>query len=114
MTLLKEKIPTINYKTITFESDLFALFKLFDVFVHVPIDDKIEAFGQVYIESMASGVPMVITKSGIANEILEDQENAFIVEYKNETSIKNGIKKAWENEDLVGKQIKSNFFCFFI
>ena len=61
---IKNKIPTINYIEIEFENDLFALYKLFDFYIHVPINKEIEAFGQTYIEALASGVPSIFTLSG--------------------------------------------------
>src|SRR5256885_4070776 len=42
--------------------------KLLDVFVHAPIAPQVEAFGQVYVEAMAAGVPSVITRAGIRSE----------------------------------------------
>lgn len=84
---LLEELPITSYKKICFENEIISLYHLFDVFIHVPINSNIEAFGQTYIECMASGVPLIATKSGIANEILIDRENAKIVDYKNSHAI---------------------------
>jgi glycosyltransferase involved in cell wall biosynthesis len=94
-----------QYGTIKFEKDLYSLYQLFDVFVHVPIDEHSEAFGQTYIEALAAGVPSVFTLSGIASEFVKDQENAIVVGYKNANEIYNGIRLILENADLKNKLI---------
>lgn len=85
------KLPKDSYIEIDFEPDLFALFRLFDVFVHVPIRPSAEAFGQVYIEAMLSGIPSVITPTGIAQEYARHQENAWVVDFQNSEQIEEGI-----------------------
>ncbi|MDO9000760.1 MAG: glycosyltransferase family 4 protein [Bacteroidota bacterium] len=104
--LLKE-IPNENYVEIDFENNLFALFKLFDVFVHVPIDQTSEAFGQVYVESLASSVPSVFTLSGIANDFIIDKHNALVVDYKNTKAIYEGVKQIIENKSLASTLINN-------
>ena len=97
--LLRE-IPSESYRKIVFEKEITSLYHLFDVFIHTPINDNIEAFGQTYIESMASGVPLIATKSGIANEILVNNINAIVVPYKNSQEIFHGVKLLLDNLDL--------------
>ena len=72
-------LPAGSYVEIPFEPNVSALYKLFDLFVHAPVDPDIEAFGQVYVEALAAGVPAVVTRSGIGQEILEHGVNAWIV-----------------------------------
>lgn len=84
---LLQLIPKVNYIEIGFENDIFSLFKLFDIFTHVPISESVEAFGQTYIEALASGIPSVFTLSGIANEFVIHKQNALVVPYKNSQSI---------------------------
>ncbi len=100
---LKE-IPTHNIVEITYENDVFALLKSFDVFVHVPIHSELEAFGQVYVEAMASYVPGVYTLAGIASEYIVDQKNGIVVQPSDEFQIVNGIKFYLQNE-TIKKQI---------
>lgn len=95
---LLNKIPKKNYVEIEFEKDIFSLYKLFDVFVHVPISPDAEAFGQTYIECLAAGVPMVSTKSGIAHEILIDEYNSLIVPYKDSNAIYDSIISVITNQ----------------
>jgi glycosyltransferase involved in cell wall biosynthesis len=97
--MLKD-LPSINYTEIEFENNLFALYKLFDVFVHVPIDKYSEAFGQVYVESLAASIPSVFTISGIANDFIKHRYNAIVADYKNEESIYSAIKTIIQNPDL--------------
>lgn len=58
-----------------------------DIFVHVPIGTKDEAFGLVYIEALASGVKCIFTKSGVLNEIPEIEKYASIVGFENSEEI---------------------------
>ena len=90
--LLKELSPE-RYREISFEQDLFALYQLFDVFVHTPIDNHSEAFGQIYIEALAAKIPSVFTLSGIASDFIQHEQNAFVVPYCNSNEILSGIGK---------------------
>ena len=83
IAVLLLSIPPENYIEIDFEKDLFSLFQCFDIFVHTPLNHHSEAFGQVYIEAMASGIPSIFTLSGIANEIIKHKKNAIVVDYHN-------------------------------
>ncbi|MCU0435824.1 MAG: glycosyltransferase family 4 protein [Bacteroidia bacterium] len=86
------QLPENSYTEIKFESRIFALYRLFDVFVHVPIDGRSEAFGQIYVEAMASGVPCVVTLSGIAHDYIRHGVNASVVPYKNSIAIAEAVK----------------------
>lgn len=85
------QLPNHSYIEIPFEADLFALFKLFDVFVHAPTDSIQETFGQVYVDAMLSKIPSVITLAGSALDHAIHQENAWVVDYKNSDQIAQGI-----------------------
>lgn len=56
-------------------------------FVHVPIGPVEEAFGLVYLESLASGIPTVFSLSGILNDVVGVERFAHIVPYKNSDAI---------------------------
>jgi glycosyltransferase involved in cell wall biosynthesis len=84
--LLKD-LPENSYREIAFEHDLHALYKLFDVFIHVPVSKESEAFGQVYIEAMLSGVPAIFTRSGIANEFPGDPPVCEFVDFSDPDQI---------------------------
>ncbi len=88
---LLSELPKETYLKVVFENEITSIYHLFDVFIHVPINDTIEAFGQTYIESMASGIPLIATKSGIGNEILINNDNSIVVPYKNSEAIYKAI-----------------------
>jgi len=98
--LLTDNLTPDSYTEIRFENDIQAFYKLLDVYVHTPIDDKIEAFGQTYVEALAAGIPSVFTLSGVANEFVIDQENALVVDYKNSEQIYDAIVRLLNNEAL--------------
>jgi glycosyltransferase involved in cell wall biosynthesis len=95
-----QSIPNNRYVEIPFENDLFALYKLFDVFVHVPIAPAQEAFGQVYVESLAAGIPSVFTQAGVVDEFVVHNKHAYLVDYQNSNQIYTGIKTILENPSL--------------
>ncbi|MEG4442257.1 glycosyltransferase family 4 protein [Microcoleus sp. AT9_B5] len=105
------QLPKHSYIEIPFEEDLFALFRLFDVFVHVPTDSIQETFGQVYVEAMLSRVPSVITLAGSALDRAVHKENAWVVDYKNSEQIAQGIIAILSDSSLREKIINNAFLC---
>jgi glycosyltransferase involved in cell wall biosynthesis len=97
---LLARIPKRNLREIPFEDDVHALYKLLDVLVHAPIGPTVEGFGQVYIETMAAGVPSVITRTGIALDLARDRENAVVVPYRDSDAIYRGIRDVLEDDAL--------------
>jgi glycosyltransferase involved in cell wall biosynthesis len=107
LDLMFAKLPTSSAKKISFENDIVSLYQIFDVFVHVPVDKEIEAFGQTYIESLAAGVPSVFTLSGIANEVIRHEHNALVVPYRNADVIYEAIVRILGSAGLREKLVKS-------
>jgi glycosyltransferase involved in cell wall biosynthesis len=105
--LLLSSLPKNTYTEIQFENDLFALYKLFDIFIHAPIDKDCEAFGQIYIEALASKVPSIFTMSGIAADFIKDNFNALVVPFKNSNAILNRMLEISKN-DLLEETLKEN------
>ncbi|HMX61397.1 MAG: glycosyltransferase family 4 protein [Chitinophagales bacterium] len=99
LALLSE-LPETSYTTIKFENDNAALFKLFDVFVHVPIDQHVEAFGQIYVEALATSTPSVFTLSGVSPEFITNEENALVVDFKNSQEIANAVLRILDDDSL--------------
>lgn len=100
---IKQKIsilPPESYTEILFEPDSVSLFKLLDVFVHVPIQKNVEAFGQVYIEAMIMGIPTVITAAGIAADFAQDRINTLLVAFSNSEQIYNSILCILNDQNL--------------
>ena len=98
-TLLLELEPD-SFTEIGFEYDLIALYKLFDVFVHVPVDAQSEAFGQTYVESLASGIPSVFTLSGVAPEFVVHERNALVVPFCDAENIYQSMMRILTDADL--------------
>jgi glycosyltransferase involved in cell wall biosynthesis len=112
---LKE-IPVERYRLIEFEQDIQALYQSFDMFVHVPISATSEAFGQTYVEALASGVPTICTLSGVAVDFIKHEKNALVVPYKDSDSILKAMIRLLEDQQLAaeliraGKQDAENLF----
>jgi glycosyltransferase involved in cell wall biosynthesis len=104
---LLSKLPPGSYTKIFFEKDIIALYRLMDVFVHVPVDAQSEAFGQVYIEAMAAEIPSVVTLSGIAPDFIEDKKHALVVPFKDSKAIAEKINALLKDPQL-GKQLAGN------
>jgi glycosyltransferase involved in cell wall biosynthesis len=93
-------LPVQSFIEIPFEEDLAALYKLFDVYVHVPHDTRSEAFGQTYVEALIMQVPSIFTLSGVASEFIQHQGNAWVVDFKNSKQIAAAINEMTSNADL--------------
>ena len=104
--LLKE-LNEEDYTEVQFESDLFAIYQLFDVYVHVPINDQIEAFGQTYVEALAAARASIFTLSGIAPEFVRDGQNAIVVPFEDMEAIYLAMKRLYEDHDLK-KRLEAN------
>lgn len=113
---IKQELSVLQgnqYQLIPFEKDLFSLYSLFDVFVHVPIDQAAEAFGQVYVEALAARIPSVFTLSGISREFIIDRENAMVVPFKDVNAISNAVKEVLENDALKDQLINNGWNAVF-
>lgn len=104
---LLSELPEKSYVEILFEQDNAALFKMFDVFVHVPIDKEIEAFGQIYVEALAVGIPSIFTLSGIASDFIQDKKNALVVDYHSSEQIYESLIKLLEDSELCDTLIQN-------
>lgn len=96
--LLKD-IPSTNYREIEFESEVHVLYHCFDVFVHTPIDEHSEAFGQIYIEALASKVQCVFTSSGVALDF-ENLNLAKFINHKDSDQIYQAITTLIDKGDV--------------
>lgn len=106
-------LPKGSFTEIEFEKDLYALHKAFDFFVHTPIDSYSEAFGQIYIEALASKTPSVFSYSGIGNDILIDGTNSIVVPHKNSKAIYQGLLKLIQDQHLC-KSIANNGYSMVV
>ena len=95
-----ETLPEATYVEVEFEPDIFTLYRLFDMFVHVPVDRKSEAFGMIYVEALAAGVPSIVTLSGVATEFIEADRQALVVPYRDAGAIHEALERLLSDEDL--------------
>ena len=93
-------LPASSYRCIQFEPDISSVYPAMDIFLHVPVDDHSEAFGQIYVEALAAGVPSIFTLSGIAPDFIKDGENAIVVPYRDSDAIYDSLLRLWENPSL--------------
>jgi glycosyltransferase involved in cell wall biosynthesis len=100
LNMLLENLPENSYEKIKFEDNIYDLYQLFDVYVHVPINLTCEAFGQTYVEALAAGIPSIFTLSGIAPEFIRDNQNALVVPFENADAIHLALLKLIENKKL--------------
>jgi len=99
------KLSNNNYRIITFEKEIYSLFSLFDIFVHVPTSEKAETFGQIYVESFYFEIPSVITLSGIASEFSMFKKHAKVVDFCNENQIYNSIIEILNDYEFAKKKM---------
>jgi glycosyltransferase involved in cell wall biosynthesis len=100
---LLKSLPADSYRLIPFENALNAAYRLMDFFVQVSTDFTIEAFGQTYVEALAAGVPSIFTRSGIAQDFIEDRRNALEVPFRDSGAIHAAMR-----ELLTDKQLAQN------
>lgn len=95
-----KNIPNNSYTLVTFENDMPSAYACMDIFVHVPINPHVEAYGQVYVEALASGIPSVFTLSGIASEFVIHNKNALVVPFCDVNSITSSIQLLINDRNL--------------
>ena len=100
ITELLKLIPADRTILIPFEEDVAALYSVFDLYVHTPVDPICEAFGQTYVEALAAGIPSIFTLSGIAVEFIQQDRNAIVVDFKDSEGIYHALNRLWMDKDL--------------
>ena len=83
-----------------FVSDNIALFRLFDVHVHIPINSESETFGINIMEGMISGCAQILTLSGISCFTARDKENCLVVPYLNTEAVYQALKRMISDPEL--------------
>jgi glycosyltransferase involved in cell wall biosynthesis len=113
-----EKSPSLKtcVELCGFVEDPIALYKLFDVHLHIPINKYIETGGITILEGMASQCTQVLTLSGYSNQTAIHRENALVVDYENSNEIAEALKELYFNENLrmslainAGKKVRAEF-----
>ncbi|MFN5417921.1 MAG: glycosyltransferase family 4 protein [Flavobacteriia bacterium] len=98
------KLPKDKYQKVSFEENIYDLYQLFDLYVHVPVNPQCEAFGQTYIEALAAGIPSIFTLSGIAREFITDK-NAIIVPFRDQSSIFEAMKFTLYHKEITKTKV---------
>ncbi|MBI2450083.1 MAG: glycosyltransferase family 4 protein [Candidatus Nealsonbacteria bacterium] len=80
-------------------------FKAADMFV---LNSGYEGLSHVILEAMSFGVPVIASSEGGNPELIEDNFNGFLVEYKNKEQIKQAILKLWSDKSLQEKFIRNS------
>ncbi|WP_294671962.1 glycosyltransferase family 4 protein [uncultured Fluviicola sp.] len=101
------QLPEKNYRVIPFENNVFDLYRLFDCYVHVPVNENCEAFGQTYVEALAAQIPSIFTLSGVAREFISHEENALVVPFRDSNAIYDAMIRILNDQQLCTK-LKTN------
>ncbi len=99
-----------------FVSDNIALFRLFDVHVHIPINSESETFGINIMEGMISGCAQILTLSGISCFTARDEENCLVVPYSNTEAVYLALKRMISDPDLrkrLGEKAREDAMKYF-
>ncbi len=112
------EIPERNLRVVAFENNVFDLYQLFDIYIHVPVNPTCEAFGQTYVEALAAGIPSIFTLSGVAREFVVHEKNALVVPFKDSKAIHEAIDRLMIDPSLgeklaaAGQQSVAQLFGF--
>ena len=86
-------LPIESYTIEEFRPNIPEFLSELDVLVHVPIGSRDEAFGIIYIEALAAGIPCIVTVSGVLHELPDLKNYVEIVPYMDSQSILAAILK---------------------
>ena len=77
--------------------DIRRYYSLMDISV---LPSRIEGFSNVILESFASGIPVIATRTGGNPEVIEDGKNGFLIDYGDKEELKEKIIKLLQDDDL--------------
>jgi glycosyltransferase involved in cell wall biosynthesis len=97
---LLRNLPNNSYTLVKFENDMPSAYACMNIFIHAPIDPEVEAFGQIYVEALASGIPSIFTLSGISTEFVKHEENALVVPFRDTQALISTIQKLIKDDKL--------------
>lgn len=98
-----------NIFILEFDKQIHQFYQAIDIFIHIPINSTIEAFGKTYIEAIAASVPSIFTKSGISNDFAKHKFNCLLIDYQNQNQLTNAIFTLLKNQEL-GKVLSENAY----
>lgn len=99
---IKNKIKELELENSVFlrgvvtEEDLLASYYDHDIFI---FPNHLQSWGLAVFEAMATGMPVIVSKSAGASEVLTDRENAFLIDPKSPKQIADAIAAIIDNPD---------------
>jgi glycosyltransferase involved in cell wall biosynthesis len=75
------------------------------VLVHCPVEP--EPFGRVLVESLALGVPVVASRIGADEEIIEDGVNGTLVPPDDPEALARGVEAMWAKRGTANSNISA-------
>ena len=108
VSLCKKYNVIKNYKFLDWVSyeKIVNYYKIADVFV---MPSLIEAFGIVFLEAMAAGVPVIGGNVGGTKELIQNEENGLLVNPNDHKKIASSIIRLLENNVLRKKIIENGY-----
>ena len=88
------------------EKNLKKLFIECDIYVS---SSRLEGFGLTIVEAMAAGKPIIATKAGAIPELINNNENGFLVNIDDSDAMAKSILELLKNKELAEKIGKNNF-----
>lgn len=107
---LKDRVQALNLSSaIRFlgkvsEGDLLTHYSSHDIFV---FPNHLQSWGLAVFEAMATGMPVIVSKTAGPSEVLTDGENALLVEPKSPQSIAEALRHLAESSELFQKLSKN-------
>lgn len=105
----EERVVFLGAKT---HENLSEIYASADIFVAPSItasDGDKEGFGLVILEAMASGLPVVASKSGGITDIIIDGKNGLLCEEKNTIQIAEKINYILENPEIAKEFVQNGY-----
>ena len=87
----------IRFLGLLSETDLVKKYKESDIFL---FPNHLQSWGLAVFEAMATGLPVIVSKSAGASEVLTHRKNAMIVQPKRPDEFASAIAELIENSDL--------------
>ena len=104
---LGDKVQFLGAKT---HDQLAEIYASADVFAAPSVrakDGGVEGFGLVFLEAMASGLPIVASRSGGIPDLIHNGENGLLVEPGNVEELAGAIERVLENRDMRAELVTS-------
>lgn len=105
----KAEIKKLNLddsvKIESWTNDVISYYKTVDLFI---LTSNYEGYGLVLAEAMVSGCPVVSTDVGIADEIIKNGQNGFVIKVGDKVALAGAILELMENKELLAEMRQNN------